>query len=116
VVIEFEVRPEMANPTGLLHGGMQCAMLDDSIGVACATLGHEGFMLTIDIHVDYIGKVRVGEPVSVEATIVREGSRVVHAQATMRDAAGQTVSIADANLLTTTHKPTYLADPDAGAN
>ena len=57
---EFVVRPEMANPTGLLHGGMQCALMDDAIGVTCVTLGYEGAVISIDFHVDYLGKVKVG--------------------------------------------------------
>ena len=62
----FEIRPEMANPTGLLHGGMQCALMDDTIGMMTATLGYEGFPISIDFHVDYLGKVKVGEKVGNE--------------------------------------------------
>ena len=61
----FEIRPEMAKPTGLLHGGMQCALMDDTIGMMTATLGYEGFPISIDFHVDYLGKVKVGEKVKV---------------------------------------------------
>ncbi len=73
IELEFEVRPEMANPTGLLHGGMQCALMDDTIGMNTATLGYEGFPISIDIHVDYLGKVKVGEKVRVLGKIIREG-------------------------------------------
>ena len=34
----------MANPTGLLHGGMQCALMDDTIGMMTATLGFKRFV------------------------------------------------------------------------
>ncbi len=57
IELEFEVRPEMTNPTGLLHGGMQCALMDDTIGMTTATLGYGGFPISIDFHMDYLGKV-----------------------------------------------------------
>ncbi|MGQ9721923.1 MAG: PaaI family thioesterase [Candidatus Jordarchaeum sp.] len=75
IELEFTVRPEMANPTGLLHGGMQCALMDDTIGVTTATLGYPGFLISIDFHVDYLGKVKVGEKVRVKGQIVREGRK-----------------------------------------
>lgn len=108
VEIEYEVRPEMANPTGLLHGGMQCGMMDDCIGVMCATLGYEGFLLSIDLHVDYLGKVKVGEKVKARGFLVREGRNIVHCAAEIRDLHGNLISTANSNLLLTTFRPDYV--------
>jgi uncharacterized protein (TIGR00369 family) len=102
--MEFDVRPEMANPTGLLHGGMQCGMMDDVMGITCATLGYEGFLITIDFHVDYLGKVKVGETVRVAASIQREGRNIVNAHADIFDVDGNLIATANSNLLKTTHK------------
>ena len=74
--VKFRVRPEISNPTGLLHGGMQSAMLDDVIGMTCATLGYEGFLITIDFHIDYLGKAKVGDEVIVYAKIIRDGKNI----------------------------------------
>ena len=107
VKVEYLVRPEMANPTQLLHGGMHCAFLDDTIGIITATLGYEGFLITIDFHIDYLGKVPVGESVIAHAKIVREGKNVVHAEASLCDLKGNVVSTAQANLLITGHEPDF---------
>ncbi len=107
VEVEFLVRPEMANPTKLLHGGMHCAMMDDTIGICTATLGYPGFLITIDFHVDYLGKVKVGENVKVKAKIVREGKNIVHADAQIVSEKGDIVSTAQANLLITHHTPEF---------
>ncbi|HMF34615.1 MAG TPA: PaaI family thioesterase [Candidatus Lokiarchaeia archaeon] len=104
VEMEFDVRPEMANPTGLLHGGMQCAAMDDVIGITCATLGYEGFLISIDFHVDYLGKVKVGETVRVSAAIQREGRNIVNAHADIFDKDGQLIATANSNLIKTSHK------------
>jgi acyl-coenzyme A thioesterase 13 len=112
IEIEFEVRSEMANPTGLLHGGMQCALMDDTIGMTTATLGYEGFPISIDFHVDYLGKVRVGEKVKVISKIVREGRNIIHATAEIYDLNGKLISTGNSNLLQTKFIPDYVKKAD----
>ena len=110
IEIEFEVRDEMANPTGLLHGGMQCALMDDTIGLTTATLGYEGFPITIDFHVDYLGKVEVGEIVRVIGKIVREGRNIIHAIGEIYDKDGNLISTGTSNLLKTHFIPDYIKE------
>ena len=106
--LEFEVRPEMANPTNLLHGGIQCALMDDVIGITTATLGHKGFPITIDFHVDYLGKVKVGEKVRVTGEIIREGKNIIHAIAEIRDVNNNIISTGNSNMLKTHFIPKYV--------
>nr|MDO8117335.1 PaaI family thioesterase [Candidatus Sigynarchaeota archaeon] len=108
VEVELDVRPEMANPTGLLHGGMQAAMLDDIIGITSATLGHKGFLISIDTNINFLGKVHVGDKVLGKGHIAREGNNVVHATAELIDATGNTVATASSNLLITTKEPDFI--------
>jgi uncharacterized protein (TIGR00369 family) len=110
--LEFEVRPEMANPTNLLHGGLQCALMDDVIGITTATLGYEGFPISIDFHVDYLGKVKVGEKVIVSGKIIREGRNILHATAEIRDVTGKLISTGNSNLLKTHFIPDYVKTTD----
>jgi acyl-coenzyme A thioesterase 13 len=112
IELEFEVRSEMANPTGLLHGGMQCALMDDTIGMTTATLGYEGFPISIDFHVDYLGKVKVGEKVKVIGKIVTEGRNVIHAIAEISDLNGKLISTGNSNLLKTSFIPDYVKKAD----
>lgn len=104
----FEIRPEMANPTGLLHGGMQCALMDDTIGMMTATLGFEGFPISIDFHVDYLGKVKVGDEVRVIGRMIRDGRNIIHAIAEIYDINGNLISTGNSNLLKTHFKPDYI--------
>jgi acyl-coenzyme A thioesterase 13 len=116
IEIEFDVRSEMANPTGLLHGGMQCAMMDDTIGVMTTTLGYEGFLISIDFHVDYLGKVKIGEKVIVKAKMVREGRNIVHVIAELYNMEGKLIATGNSNLLKTTYKPDFVKAVDKGFN
>ena len=117
--VRFITRPEMANPAGLLHGGMQAAIMDDVIGMTSATVEHEGFMLSIDLHVNYLGKIEVGRPVLARARIVRSGKRVAHAVCELADEQGNVVSRCDANLIRAAIEPEYRRRmkerPDGGA-
>ncbi|MFX1532246.1 MAG: PaaI family thioesterase [Promethearchaeota archaeon] len=112
IELQFEVRPEMANPTGLLHGGMQCALMDDTIGMTTATLGYEGFPISIDFHVDYLGKVKVGEKVRVIGKIIREGKNIIHAIGEIYDLEGNLISTGNSNLLKTRFIPDYIKKAD----
>jgi len=112
IELEFEVRPEMANPTGLLHGGMQCALMDDTIGMTTATLGYESFPISIDFHVDYLGKVKVGEKVRVIGKIIREGRSIIHAIAELYDLDGILISTGNSNLFKTHFIPDYVKNAD----
>ena len=110
--LEFEVRPEMANPTNLLHGGIQCALMDDVIGITTATLGYRGFPISIDFHVDFLGKVEVGEKVRVVGQIIREGTNIIHANAEIRDMNNNLISTGNSNLLKTKFIPNYIKTAD----
>ncbi|TFG26354.1 MAG: PaaI family thioesterase [Promethearchaeota archaeon] len=112
VIIEFDVRPEMANPTGLLHGGMQCAMMDDTIGVMTTTLGYKGFLISVDFHVDYLGKVKVGEKVRVKGKMIREGRNIVHVIAELYNMEGDLIAAGNSNLLKTKYKPDFVKAVD----
>lgn len=113
IELEFEVRPEWANPTGLLHGGMQCGLMDDTIGMMTATLGYEGFLITIDFHVDYLGKVKVGEKIRVKGSLVREGRYIIHAASQILNMDGKLIALGNANLLKTKYKPDYIKAIDS---
>ncbi|MBD3228222.1 MAG: hotdog fold thioesterase [Candidatus Lokiarchaeota archaeon] len=107
VLLEIDVRKEMSNPTGILHGGMQSAILDDVIGITTITLGYEGFLISIDMHVDFLGKVKIGETIRARGYIQREGSNIVHAEGELIDKDGETIATATSNLLKTSYKADY---------
>ncbi len=79
IELEITANREMTNPQGYLHGGIQCAMIDDAMGWACATLGYEHQFLSTNLNVDYLGTAKSGDKIRVKAYIYREGSTLLHA-------------------------------------
>ena len=108
IEIEFLIRPEWANPTGLLHGGMQGALIDDTIGMTTATLGYQGFLISINSHLNYLGKAKVGEIVRVKARVIREGKNIVNISAEIKDKEGKFITTGNSNLLKTQYTPDYV--------
>lgn len=75
---EFEVRPEMADPLGILHGSIRAAMLCDTLGILANHPGNEVSALTTGMNIDFIGKAYVGEKVRVIAEVINKGRSLVY--------------------------------------
>jgi acyl-CoA thioesterase len=58
---ELEVRPELVNPHGVLHGGVIYSMADFGMGAAVySTLADEELCATVEIKISYISAVQSG--------------------------------------------------------
>lgn len=75
---EFEVRSEMADPPGWLHGGIRATMLCDVLGIFANFLGDQQTAVTTSINIDFIGKAFVGDKVRVVAEVVNRGSSLIY--------------------------------------
>ncbi|HOO70598.1 MAG TPA: PaaI family thioesterase [Spirochaetota bacterium] len=108
VSIEYLIREEMTNPNGFLHGGIQATMLDDCIGIICASLGYDTTALSIDLHVNFLGQARKGDLLVASAEIEREGGSVIHAQASLVREDGDKVATVLSNILISSFPAPYL--------
>ena len=108
VEVEFLIQPKMANPLGLLHGGMQCTLMDDIIGITVATLGLDSFSISINLQINYLGKAKVGDKIRVYAKVIREGRSMIHATAKISHLDGKIISIGQSDLLRTQIDSDYL--------
>ena len=87
--VQFEGKPEFANPTGYIQGGMQSAMLDDVMGmIGMLKVGPKSMASTIDLHVHFLRPVRQGK-IEVIARITNKGPTVMFAQADLYDCRGK---------------------------
>jgi len=116
IEMEFKIRPEWANPTGLLHGGMQGALIDDTIGMTTATLGYEGFLISIDSQLNYLGKAKVGDIIRTKTKLIREGRNIVNIYCKIVDINGNLIATGNSNLLKTQYTPDYIKEIDRIAN
>jgi acyl-coenzyme A thioesterase 13 len=89
---EFEVRPEMADPLGILHGSIRAAMLCDILGILANHPGSEVSAITTSLNIDFIGKAFVGEKVQVIAEIVNKGGSLIYMSGTILNEKKQIVA------------------------
>lgn len=101
VEVEFEVLPNMANPLGLLHGGIQCTLMDDVIGLTAATLGNNSFSISLNLQVNYLAKAKVGEKIRVKAKIIREGRNIINATSKIFNSSGKLIANGKSDLFQT---------------
>jgi acyl-coenzyme A thioesterase 13 len=105
---QYQIRKEMTNPIGNLHGGITAAIIDDAIGATTFSFGEEHFYSTINLAVDYFGTATVNDTIIAETTVIKKGRQLINAQCEIWNA-DKTRMLAKgySNLLkTTVTKPT----------
>ncbi|RZJ73110.1 MAG: PaaI family thioesterase [Flavobacterium sp.] len=80
LVFEYEVRPEMTNPFGTLHGGVTAAIIDDAIGATLIEFEEPFFYVSINLNVDYFANAKAGEKIIAETSVNKKGKTIVNAQ------------------------------------
>ena len=84
VELEFEGRPEFANPIGNVQGGFLAAMLDDAMGLAAATTTKIGeFAPTLNLNVQFHRPAKVGK-IQGSGRVTMRGSEVLQLAAELR--------------------------------
>lgn len=99
IAVRFEVRPDMTNPHGMLHGGVISGMLDDAIGTAVASLDKEQGFVSINLSVDFLQAAKATDQVLARAEITRNGRTVVYARAELLNHSNKILAIATSNLV-----------------
>ena len=99
VELEFIVTPKLTNTAGVLHGGIQCAILDEVVGMTGASLEMEKFLYAIDLKVDYIRKARLGQTLSVKGKIIKLGRNIVNCTAEIYSKDCKLIAQAKSNLI-----------------
>jgi uncharacterized protein (TIGR00369 family) len=82
----------MANPLGIVHGGVTAALLDEAMSCAVvSSLGDgEAFAGTLDLHVQFTRPIAAnGVRMHATGSVVHRGRRVVTAMGMLHDPDGQ---------------------------
>lgn len=102
--VRFQVRHDMSNPMGVLHGGIAATILDDCIGVLVYTQGREYAFTTINLNCDFLHAAKVDQLIFAEANIMRAGKNVMHVEARILDEEGKIIAKSSSNLIQTSFK------------
>jgi uncharacterized protein (TIGR00369 family) len=92
----IEVRPELLNPYGTVHGGVICTLVDTVMGRAATSLLDPGEgCASVELHVRFLEPVTDGR-LEAESEVIRRGRRLLHLGASVRDGAARLVATATA--------------------
>jgi uncharacterized protein (TIGR00369 family) len=107
LVAEYQVRDELANPAGVLHGGAASAILDDLIGAMVFALGREYAFTSVNLNVDFLHAARLGDTITAMAEVVREGKNIIHCEGYIMAADGKIIAKCATNLIQTSLKISF---------
>ena len=75
VTTEFDPPAEWCGWDGLMHGGLQCVLLDEVTAWAVSGLRQRPYMLTLSLEVKYRQPVRLGQKLVLVGRIISESER-----------------------------------------
>ena len=100
-VLTIRHRADLAQPVGILHGGVTAALVDT--GIAYAVLARDeirplveagGSVVAIDLRIKYFRPVANGRLTCV-STVTRMGRRIIHGESTVTNEQGDEVARGD---------------------
>lgn len=104
MVADFEVREDMTNPAGVLHGGAASAILDELIGAMVFALGREYAYTSVNLTVDFLHSARIHTVLTATAEVIRAGKNIVHCEGRILAPDGKLIAKCATNLIQTSVK------------
>jgi len=104
-VMEVEVRKEMCNGYGKIHGGMMTLIADECIGWALFSLDNNQFYTSVNLTMDFLYSVDIGEKVIADAKVVRVGKRISYVNVQLFNQNGLHLANCTSNLIVTQLTP-----------
>ena len=100
VLLEFEVREEMLNPMGTIHGGAIAAILDEAMGMQLfVKSSNDDTFFALNISVDFVKNAKLGEKLRVSTEVVRIGKNTANLKSIILNSKEEVVAHGSSNFL-----------------
>jgi len=100
-VLTANVRKEMTNPYGNIHGGMMSLVIDEAIGWAVVSLDVEQHYTSLTLNLDFLYAIKEGHRLRAEANVLRVGKKIINVECHVYDMEGRILARANSNLIVT---------------
>lgn len=104
-VISLEVKKDMTNPYGNIHGGMMALVMDEVIGWAVVSLDTANHYTSLNLNVDFLYAIKRGERLTATAEVIRAGKKIIHVECRVYDMEQRLLGKATSNLIVTGMQP-----------
>ena len=99
--LTMEVREEMTNPYGNIHGGMMSLVIDEAIGWAIVSLDTEMHYTSLTLNVDFLYAISAGQRLRVDSKVMRSGKKIINVECHVYDMEGKILARGGSNLIVT---------------
>lgn len=100
IKIDFEVRENMLNPMGAIHGGAVAAIIDEVLGFQIFLKSDpDAAYVSMTMNVDFLKAAKVGDIITGIPKVVRIGRRTANVSCVLQNQNGQLVAQAVSNFM-----------------
>jgi acyl-CoA thioesterase len=86
-VLALELRKDLLNVQGVMHGGATASLVDTAVAIAIAsTAGSGDKFTTVEMKINYLSPISSGR-VKADAKLIRNGRRIIVAECDVFDSA-----------------------------
>ncbi len=104
-VVEMATTEDMANHSGVVHGGMISTLADSAMGRSLRTLSPAVVRaMSFDLKLNFINAAKVGEKLRATGHVIHAGRRTVVAECRVEGNEGRLVATASATFAVTRDK------------
>ncbi|MBL7682254.1 MAG: PaaI family thioesterase [Flavipsychrobacter sp.] len=103
--ISLEVKHDMTNPYGNIHGGMMALVMDEVIGWAVVSLDTNNHYTSLNLNVDFLYAIKEGDRLKATSEVIRAGKKIIHVECRVYDMQDRILGKATSNLIVTGMKP-----------
>jgi acyl-coenzyme A thioesterase 13 len=104
--LSMDVRKEMTNPYGNIHGGMMSLVIDETIGWAVVSLDTDNYYTSLNLNVDFLYAIKEGDRLTSTSEVIRAGKKIIHVECKVYDMQERLLAKATSNLIVTGMRPT----------
>jgi uncharacterized protein (TIGR00369 family) len=100
IKLAFEVRENMLNPMGAIHGGAVAAIIDEVLGFQIFIKSDEGAAyVSMTMNVDFLKAAKVGDIITGIPKVIRVGRRTANVRCDLLNQHGQLVAQGVSNFM-----------------
>lgn len=100
IEIEFEVRENMLNPMGAIHGGAVAGIIDEVLGFQIFLKSDEdAAYVSMTMNVDFLKGANAGDIITGIPQVIRIGKRTANVRCVLQNQHGQLVAQGVANFM-----------------
>ena len=97
-VISMDVRPELIQEEGIMHGGIISTLLDEAMAYAAGKVFGVP-AATAELTLRFISPLNIGENIQVRARVLKKSSRLAYCESEVSPRAGGVIARATAKLV-----------------